>query len=283
MARPYAASMPTVRARREPLPFRRIEIARTELLTPRMRRLTLTGPELAGLPEDLPAGSVRLLVPTGPHDPDGRLELPTWNGNEFRYADGTRPPIRTLTPRRAATGADTGAGAELDVDVVLHDGGTLSTWASTAAPGDALAITGTGRGYTIDPTADRFILAGDETALPGIAVVLEALPSDVPVDVVVEVAHPDARLELPPHANTTVTWCDLAGGANPGAALLPAMAALDLTAATASGTRLWAAGEAAAMQRLRKHLFDAVGLARSQTVVRGYWKVGRSADGIDPD
>jgi NADPH-dependent ferric siderophore reductase len=38
---------------------------------------------------------------------------------------------------------------------------------------------------------------------------------------------------------------------------------------------VWAAGEAAAMQRLRRHLFDERGVPRSAAVVRGYWKRGR--------
>jgi NADPH-dependent ferric siderophore reductase len=40
---------------------------------------------------------------------------------------------------------------------------------------------------------------------------------------------------------------------------------------------VWVAGEAAAMQRIRTHLFDGRGLTRSQATVRGYWKLGRSA------
>jgi NADPH-dependent ferric siderophore reductase len=39
--------------------------------------------------------------------------------------------------------------------------------------------------------------------------------------------------------------------------------------------RVWVAGEAAAVQRIRKHLFDTVGIGRERTVVRGYWKHGR--------
>jgi NADPH-dependent ferric siderophore reductase len=35
---------------------------------------------------------------------------------------------------------------------------------------------------------------------------------------------------------------------------------------------VWAAGEAAAMQRIRRHLFEHLGVPRSHAVVRGYWK-----------
>jgi NADPH-dependent ferric siderophore reductase len=40
---------------------------------------------------------------------------------------------------------------------------------------------------------------------------------------------------------------------------------------------VWVAGEAAAVQRIRKHLFEERGVARGTAVVRGYWKRGRSA------
>ena len=53
------------------------------------------------------------------------------------------------------------------------------------------------------------------------------------------------------------------------------------TAEFGPDVRVWAAGEAAAMQRLRRHLFDERGLSRSQVVVRGYWKHGRQGDAAD--
>jgi NADPH-dependent ferric siderophore reductase len=39
---------------------------------------------------------------------------------------------------------------------------------------------------------------------------------------------------------------------------------------------VWAAGEAAAMQRLRKHLFEERDIPRARTTIRGYWKHGRA-------
>ncbi len=131
--------------RREPPAFRQVEVRRTEALTPRLLRVTLTGPELAGFAVEEPAASVRLLLP-----PPGQTELimPAWNGNEFLLPDSRRATIRTLTPR----GVDS-ATSDLDVDVVVHDGGTLSAWASMASPGDPAALSGPGRGYAIEPDA----------------------------------------------------------------------------------------------------------------------------------
>src|SRR5581483_11986266 len=146
--------------------------------------------------------------------------------------------------------------------------------------GDQAALSGPGRGYPIEADAPGFVLAGDESAIPALGQLLEALPEDKPVRVVVETADPEARLDLPGHPGATVEWCDLPPGAPPGEALVTAV-----TAATGAdlpaGTRIWAAGEAAAVQRIRRHLFEERRIPRSQTWIRGYWKHGRAGGGDD--
>jgi NADPH-dependent ferric siderophore reductase len=207
MSRPYAAPVPepstppAVRARRPPPDFRRVVVARVVDRTPRLRRLTLGGPELVGFPTAEPAASVRLLPSLG-----GAVELPTWNGNEWLSADGSRPPIRTLTPVRIAV--DPPEDPEVDVDVVLHGPGPLSSWAATVEPGAPAALAGVGQGYELDPDATHLVLAGDESARPAIEQLLGVMPPDLTIQVVVELASPDARLDLPDHPGATVTWCD---------------------------------------------------------------------------
>lgn len=295
------------RLRREPPRFRRVAVRRAEALSARLLRVTLAGDELAGLVVDQPAASVRLLLPSpGASD----LVMPVWNGNEFRLADGRRPVLRTFTPRHVDAAAQ-----ELDVDVVLHGGGAAEAWATSARPGDPVAVSGPGRGYDLDPEAPALLLAGDETALPAIAQLLEHVPAGLPVQVHVEVARPDARLDdlVPgagddgpadsggsagsivqsirgmlgfgrrrsvaddrdaPGTHITVRWYDLPEGAAPGDALVAAIKAAELV----PGERVWAAGEAAAVQRIRKHLFGPRAIPRAHAHVRGYWKHGRAGD-----
>ena len=257
----------TVRVRREPPTFRVASVRRIERLTLRMLRVTLAGPELEGFTVAEPAAIVRLLLPPPGAD---ELALPTWNGNEFLLADGRRPTIRTFTPRRADPQA-----RELDVEIVVHGQGAASGWAEAAATGSPAAVSGPGRGYAIDPAAPGFLLAGDETAIPAISQLLEVLPADRPVRVLAELADPDARLPLPHHPGAAVEWCDLPRGAPPGDSLVAAIRA----EALGTGTRVWVAGEAAAVQRIRHHLFHDRRLPRSQASVRGYWKHGRAGDG----
>jgi NADPH-dependent ferric siderophore reductase len=257
---------PTLRARREPPRYRRVAVRRVEHVSPRLVRVTLTGGELDGFGFDEPAASVRLLIPTPGTD---ELVMPSWNGNEFLLPDGSRPTIRTLTPVRADPDS-----CELEVDIVVHEGGTASGWAAGAAPGAPAAVSGPGRGYDVDPDADAFLLAGDETAIPAIRQVLEAVPATTPVHVAIEIARPDARLDLPDHPAADVRWCDLTPGADPGDALLDAVRHTEVL----PGTKVWAAGEAAAMQRIRRHLFDERGLTRADATIRGYWKRGRRGE-----
>jgi NADPH-dependent ferric siderophore reductase len=255
--------------------FRHVTVRGVERLSDRMVRVTLAGEDLAGLTVDLPGASVRVLLPSPGTE---ELVVPTWNGNEFLLPDGQRPTIRTFTPRRVDADA-----LELVLDVVLHGSGPASEWARAAQPGAPAAISGPGRGYAIDADAPAFFLAGDETAIPAISQLLEALAVgvpvvDTPVQVHIEVACPEGRLTLPDHPQATNEWWDLSPGSPSGDTLFEAVRRADLV----PGTHVWAAGEAAAMQRIRRHLFDERGFPRAQATVRGYWKHGRSGDADAP-
>jgi NADPH-dependent ferric siderophore reductase len=257
-----------MRTRREPPPFRLAAVRRVRPLSSRLVGVTMAGPDLEGLAVELPAASVRLLLPS---PGAAGLVIPAWNGNEFLLPDGRRPTIRTVTPRRFHLES-----GELDVGIVIHGHGPASAWAARAEPGDRAAISGPGRGYTIDPDARAFLLGGDETAIPAISQLLEALldrPA-TPVQVHIEVAHPDARLALPHHPAATIHWWDLRPDSPAGDALVAAVRGADID----PGARIWVAGEAAAVQRIRRHLFEERGLTRAQATVRGYWKHGRTGD-----
>jgi len=228
-----------------------------------MARVTLAGPELEGLVVPDPASSIRLLLPSPGAD---ELELPTWTGNEFLLADGRRPVLRTLTPRRVD-----GAALEVDVDVVVHGAGAASAWAAGAGAGSPAALSGPGRGHQVDAGAPHYLLLGDETAIPAISQLLETLAAHTAVRVHIESA--GDPLPLPRHPRAEISWHRRAEDRPFGAALVEAAARHP-----APEGRVWAAGEAAAMQRIRRTLFEAHGLPRARATVRGYWKAGRSAD-----
>jgi NADPH-dependent ferric siderophore reductase len=231
-----------------------------------MVSVVLGGPELADFALSEPAASVRVLLPS---TPGADLVIPVWTGNEFLLPKGERPVIRTLTPRRFDAIA-----SELEVQVVVHDDGAASGWATEVGPGDAAAMSGPGRGYRIDADVAGFLLVGDETAIPAIGQLLEWMPPAMPVVVHIEVGRREAEAPLLEREATAITWHPREPDAAPGDALVAAVASSTI----ADHWRVWAAGEAAAMYRIRHHLFDVVGLPRSRATVRGYWKHGRAGD-----
>lgn len=245
--------------RRPPPEFRRATVDTISTRSPWLTTVTLRGPELIGFEEPEPAASVRLLLPRpGLAEP----ELPTWTGNEFLDADGQRPLIRTLTPRQVEPD-----GGTLTVDVVVHESGPMSDWVRGAGPGHSVAVSGPGRGSQPAEGGDRYWIGGDESAIPAIEQVLAALPADADAIVEIEAAHPDARVAL--GGGRTVRWHDLDAGARPGDALVAAAMAW----APGGNDRVWVAGEAAAVQRIRKHLFETIAFDRRSATIRGYWKL----------
>lgn len=249
--------------RREPPPFRRVRVRQVTHVTSHMVRVTFGGEELAGLQIDQAAASVRLLLPSPGAE---GVVIPTWNGNEFLLGGGERPIIRTFTPLHLDRDR-----LQLDLDIVQHAGGAVSSWTESAGSGDEAAISGPGRGYDVDPDAPAFLLAGDETALPAIGQLIAVIPATIPVQVVAEITAPEAAMALPAHPALATSWVVRSAGREPGSALVPALERATLE----EGTKVWVAGEAAAMQRIRRHFSDDRELPRSDVTVRGYWKHGR--------
>ncbi len=257
-----AAAMAKIR--REPSAYRRVSVVSVGELSQHMMRIVLGGHELDGFAIESPASSVRLLLP---EPQSNELVMVTWTGNQFELPNGSRPPIRTFTPRDFDAERN-----ELTLDIVVHDHGAATDWARRAAPGDEVAISGPGRSEELNPDARSHLLVGDESALPAIAQLLEWIPADRTIEVHVETRGRDAHLELPDHPGATVAWHDAADGAEPGDAMVEAVVSL-----TDLADDVWVAGEAAAVQRLRKHLFDERDRDRTNVTARGYWKKGRSA------
>ena len=223
-----------------------------------MIRVTLTGAELAGFELEQPAASVRLLVPSAG---SAELVIPRWNGNEFLFEDGSRPIIRTFTPRNLTPQG-------LDLDIVVHTGGAVAGWVETAKLGAGVAVSGPGRGYEVGGSVAGYLLIGDETAIPAISQLLEHIPDAVPVAVYLVVLDDFGRVELPRHPHSEVTWYELSDVDEIGGAMVTALSQVELI----ETTPIWCAGEARAMHAVRTYLFEDLGLARSQATVRGYWK-----------
>jgi NADPH-dependent ferric siderophore reductase len=252
------------RPRRQP---RRVEVRRVEQITPRVRRVTFHGQELADFAPRGPGAHIKVMLPRDgetevmlpPPGPDGRPQWPD---------DAPRPPVRTYTPR--SFDPET---LELDVEFVVHGDGPASTWAAQAAQGQRVIVMGPGGGLIMPEEAGWFVIAADEPAIPAACTLLEALPDGTPARVILEVPDAAEERELPGAAELDVTWLHRGHGADERAGTLLETEIRALSLPDGVG-HVWVACEAEAMRRIRLHLLRERGLDRERITTRGYWKLG---------
>jgi len=175
---------------------RRLAVLRVVDITPRMRRITLGGPELAGFVSLGSDDHIKLMFPQNAAE-QAALQSPTFSIK----GDGPQPAMRDYTPRRF----DLSLG-ELDIDFVLHGDGPASTWAEQAQVGQHLYIGGPRGSMIVPDIFDSYLLIGDETALPAIARRLEELPAGRKVLAVIEIADAAEQQALHSAAELEVIW-----------------------------------------------------------------------------
>jgi NADPH-dependent ferric siderophore reductase len=296
-----------------PFALFRVRVLGIRRVGPNIHRFTFTGPDLAHFADNGFDQRIKLVFPLPGVGLTAMPPGPDWYGQWRELPDHLRNPLRTYTVRAVRPELE-----QLDVDFAVHGRvGVASAWAFDAAPGDELVVVGPDRrfrgrhgGIDFVPPAHtgRYLLAGDETALPAIASVLERLPADACGAAVLEVADAADAAALPIGPlgmDVTVLGRD---GREPGAALVPAVQrAAGLLCAGRSCARVdledvdvdsgmlwevptdeqgealqdntdlyaWLAGEAGVIKTLRRHLVAERGLDRRSVAFMGYWRQGR--------
>ncbi|MHC2186828.1 NADPH-dependent ferric siderophore reductase [Rathayibacter agropyri] len=291
-------------------------VARATRIAPHFVRVTLTGADLHCVRCVGPDQRIKLVVPTATSgaeefmasvaDEDGPDGLaPDWYARWRDLPDELRNPLRTYTIR--ATRPEL---AEVDVDFAAHgDTGPASAWAESARAGQQIVIIAPdtrselpGGGVEFHPgAATSLLLAGDETAVPAIAAILESLGEQASGAAFLEVPTALDRLPLRHPAGVSVTWIVREPAAAPGAALGGAVrfwATRFLTAhhrgvevsdvdidsgilwevpeeSSDPGLYAWIAGEAGAVKLIRRCLVTELGLDRRRVAFMGYWRSGR--------
>lgn len=236
---------------------RRLQVLRVVDLTPRMRRITLGGPELAGFVSLGSDDHVKLMFPQNAEQQAALETLVLGAGKD----NGPLPAMRDYTPRRYDL--DT---LELDIDFVLHGDGPASTWAEQAQPGQFLHIGGPRGSMIVPDMFDSYLLIGDETALPAIARRLEGLAANRRALVVVEVENGAEQQKLESPAQVNVIWVLREGGKNN---LLTTVKQLQVPG---GNLYAWVATESRVSRQIRRVLLDEHGLNEQFVKAVGYWK-----------
>lgn len=220
--------------------LRAVHVSHVSDINPRMKRICLTGESVAAFAEVLPAAWVKVFF-TPPNEPEG--------------------PGRAYTIRRICPVIN-----ELVLDFVQHGEGPAASWSRSAKEGDIIRIAGPREGIALKGI-QSLLLFGDETAIPGIFGIIEALDENVTVQVFI-VKETEASY-APPHTLAALSLNWLKGDE-------------DLAAQVTSWIQnnspdhVWGAGEHSVVIPLRKHLFQTFGRSRKDTTITAYWKSGEA-------
>jgi NADPH-dependent ferric siderophore reductase len=215
-------------------------VTRREQLSPHLVRLHLSAPGLnsTGIPDEW----IGLVVP-------GQFQV--------RYYT-----VRSLE------------GDVLVLDIVIHDVGLVTRWASGECVGDTVGIRAAQGSYSPPPGAGWLLLVGDLTAMPAMARISET--TSLPTRIWAEV--PD---DLPGYLpdGPEVTW--LRPPAEGQSRLAEVVEQIDWPEGDGY---FWMAGESAQMRAIRKHLMRERRLPNAAYDVMGYWRAvtSRQPRAVDP-
>ena len=241
-ARPALSEAELERRRGKPWTLR---VVKAFEIAPRMRRVLLTGDNLD---EFQPRAGQEIV-----------LQLPRPDGEVAR---------RHYTIRRFDRSARL-----IEVDFVLHGHRTPGvSWALDAQPGDSIDIRGPRGRIALDPAADWYLFLGDETAIPAIFGLIEALPAAARAFAFLEIGSDQDRLEVESAAQLKIEFLSRHGAA-PGTNDLLARALAGFSFPSGKG-QAFTLGETGNIRALRHTLIER-GFDRGQIYSEGYWRPGR--------
>ena len=289
-------------------------VSDVERVSPSFVRITFGGADLAdfGTPGRVLDQRIKLVFPAAGGSVPRLTPSENWYSAWLALPDDERGAMRTYSIRQLEVD---GGETRLVVDFVLHltpgSTGPASRWADAAAVGDELLVIGPRRGRKEDggieyATGDAraILLAGDETAAPAIARILEDVDRDVQGVAFIEIPEDADILPIATPPGVEVRWLPRSGEAH-GTRLIPAV--LDHLGAAAVAPPIqdvdtedplwetptfsslgesvaesenhadryfWIAGESGVVTTLRRHLVKDLGVDRSQVAFMGYWRHG---------
>lgn len=249
--------------------IRVLQVLRTEMLTPRMKRVIVGGDEIEGFGR---GPNIKLVIPPpGAAEPEWPLKGP--NGGAIWPDHPRRPAVRTYS----VSAFDARSG-ELSIDFVLHGrNGPAANWASRAKPGDQLGVGGPG-GRTLRES-DWYLFVGDQSALPAIANMLSGLPPSARGRAIIEIPNRDERQPISHPLNLEITWLyrDASASAGERTEALQDCAS-NAWWPTGANAFVWAGGESEIIRAVRSHFRQERKMTPRQLLAIGYWRRGMTED-----
>lgn len=161
----------------------------------------------------------------------------------------------------------------MDVDFVLHGHRTPGVnWSLEAKPGDTIEVRGPRGRIALNPAADWHLFLGDETCIPAIFALIEALPKGARAFAFLEVGTAEDKQAVASEAELKLQWL-LRNGAAPGPSDLLFKGLAGFTFPAGKGHAI-VVGETSNVRNQRHALLER-GFDRSQIYAEGYWRPDR--------
>ncbi|CDM59053.1 MULTISPECIES: siderophore-interacting protein [Rhizobium] len=241
----HSLPAPQIERVRHDLRRRALTVAEVTDITPGMRRIVLTGDDLADFVSLAPDDHLKIFVPAAK--------------GEAR---------RDYTPRRYNNDART-----LTIDFALHEAGPVTQWAIDASRGDTLAIGGPRGSAVVSASVTRWLLIGDETALPAMGRRIEECDTGTVITAITAVAGPAERQIFETKADLHLHWADRPlSDATDAGPLLTILRNMDIE----PGTFVWVAAEASVTRAVRDYLVAERGYPLHWIKASGYWVKGKA-------
>lgn len=228
---------------------RALTVVQATDLTPHMRRIVLSSPELKDFVSRSPDDHIKLFF-ADPASAKGMV-------------------MRDYTPRRFDA-----ARQQLTIDFALHEAGPATQWALNAAPGQKLEIGGPRGSLIVPDDFDYYLLIGDESALPSIGRRLEELRAGVKVTSLIVVDGPQDVQNIETRADWTPVWLFRSGQHGEDGALMRD-AARNWAAPQGDGY-VWIGAEARAARLMRDYMLEERGHPKNWLKASGYWVRGQA-------
>lgn len=240
-------------AGRQPGNQSRATVVSARRLSPNYSRVVMEGPDLARFAE----GGLHFRLLFGP---EGAGWPETDASGATRWPGGMTAWHRPVYTTRAIERA--GAAARMTFDVFRHEGGRVTDWCDRIAPGAEIAMTGPGGGG-LPEMAGWMGLVGDETAMPVMIRILEAMPADTRGEAVLFVPEAADIQPVRHPEGVSLRWVLRGGDETP-------LAALKALSVPAADRYVFFAGEKAQALDARAWLPEQ-GLQKGEFVSAAYW------------
>ncbi|WP_300669450.1 siderophore-interacting protein [Soonwooa sp.] len=246
-----------------------------EYLTPNYIRLTLENDNLEAIRNSTLGVNNKIFIAPKAIE---KVHIPEFDFEKMEWTpmpEHLKPHVRTYTHRGINFEKN-----EIYLEFVAHgDEGPASDFAIHAPIGSELGISMHAEPKSLYPEVEDYLLVGDATAIPVLACILESLPENAKVHVIIEVISAEDVQKITTKAQATFEWLiNPTPGQN---SFLAARTKLYVDDMNPNSRFAYVAAEFSSVKEIRNYLRKEKQWTKDELDAYSYWKFGKSETGSE--